>query len=223
MALLGKAAMLLWYDIVPDQIAEHDEWHTRQHFPERLGIPGFLRAQRWVSRAPGPRYLVIYEVADIEVLTSAAYNERLNQPTDWTMQLMPHFRGMVRGFCHLRCSHGTVLGTSGLAIRYTPQPGQAEALRHRLEDTLAPALMQRSGLCSIHSLRTGPMPEMTAEQRLRGRDQTVDQVFFVTGYSPEAIDALAAQELAPAALEDLGASPGADPRVVSLACLSNAC
>jgi len=46
MALLGSAAMLLWYDIVREQIGEHDDWHTREHFPERLGVPGFIRTRR---------------------------------------------------------------------------------------------------------------------------------------------------------------------------------
>jgi len=222
MALLGKAAMLLWYDIVPEQIAEHDDWHTRQHFPERVGIPGFLRAQRWVSRSPGPRYFVVYEVANIDVLSSAAYNERLNHPTPWTRTIMSHFRGMVRGFCHLQSAHGTVLGATGLTIRYAPRPGREEALQHLLERTLALDLMQRRGVCSIHGLRSGRMPEMTAEQRIRGRDASVDRVLLVTGHSAEAMDALAATELSPDALEAHGAVPDAAISAVSLACLSMA-
>ncbi len=222
MALLGKAAMLLWYDIIPEQVAEHDDWHTRQHFPERVGIPGFLRAQRWVSRSSGPRYFVVYEVADIDVLSSAAYNQRLNNPTEWTTTIMPHFRGMARGFCHLERSSGTVLGTAGLAIRYTPRPGQDEPLRHRLEHTLMPELMQRRGVSSIHTLRAGRMPEMTAEQRLRGRDGSIDHVLFVTGHATDAMNGLAENELSPDALEALGAAPGATIGTVNLACLSMA-
>jgi hypothetical protein len=222
MALLGKAAMLLWYDIVPDQIAEHDDWHTRQHFPERVGIPGFLRAQRWVSRSQRPRYFVVYEVADIDVLSSAVYNERLDNPTPWTAKIMPHFRGMVRGFCHVESSHGTVLGATGLAVRYTPKPGKDADLQHRLEHTLAFDLMQRRGLSSIHGLRSGRMPEMTAEQRIRGRDASVDRVLFVTGHSADAMDALAANELSPNVLDSHGAAPGAAITSVSLACLSMA-
>jgi hypothetical protein len=222
MALLGKAAMLLWYDIVAEQVAEHDEWHTRQHFPERVSIPGFLRAQRWVSRSPGPRYFVVYEVADIEVLSSAAYNERLNHPTAWTATMMPHFRGMVRGFCHVESAHGTVLGATGLAVRYAPEPGRSEELQRWLEHTLAPDLMQRRGVCSIHGLRSGRMPEMTAEQRMRGRDASVDRVLFVTGHGADAMDALAANELSPDALEGHGAAPGAAISSVNLACLAMA-
>src|SRR5512143_2763302 len=102
MGMIGSAAMLLWFDIVPEHIAEHDEWHTREHFPERVGIPGFLRAQRWVAQgATTPRYFVSYEVRDVGTLTSAPYQARLDHPTDWTRRMMPHFRGMVRGFCRL--------------------------------------------------------------------------------------------------------------------------
>src|SRR4051812_42652044 len=99
MALLGDAAMLLWYDIVPEHVAEHDEWHAREHFPERVGIPGFLRAQRWTGEPGSPRYFIIYEVADVGVLTDKPYMERLNNPTPWTSRMMPQFRGMTRGFC----------------------------------------------------------------------------------------------------------------------------
>lgn len=221
MALLGTAAMLLWYDIVPEQVAEHDDWHTREHFPERVGIPGFLRAQRWVSHGPGPRYLVVYEVADIDVLSSPAYNGRLNDPTPWTRSMMPHFRGMVRGFCHQRWSSGTVLGTAGLAVRYTPRPERREALAQWLIQSLAPDLMQRRGLSSVHALQSGAQPEMTAEQRLRGRDGQVDHVLFVTGYAGDAVDALAEGELSPQALAAQGAN-GVQLSLVRLACSSMA-
>ena len=41
MSLLGKAAMLLTFDIEKAAIAEHYDWHTHEHLPERLSTPGF--------------------------------------------------------------------------------------------------------------------------------------------------------------------------------------
>jgi hypothetical protein len=222
MALLGSAAMLLWYDIVPEQIAEHDDWHTRQHFPERTGIPGFIRAQRWVATSPGPRYFVAYEVRDIEVLSSAPYLERLNSPTTWTSRMMPGFRGMVRGFCNLESSHGTVLGTAGMTLRYSAAPGMEERLRGWLTDDLIPDLMQRRGFASACMLRSGREPEMTAEQRIRGRDASVDKVLLVTGYSDELVATLVQDELNPNSVEIRGASPGAILGEYRLACLAGA-
>ena len=68
MPLLGKAAMLLSFDVVEDAIPEHDDWHTHEHLPERLSIPGFLRGTRWASFDGKPRYFVMYEVVQLATL-----------------------------------------------------------------------------------------------------------------------------------------------------------
>lgn len=46
--------MLLSFDIAPEAIPEHDDWHTHEHLPERLSIPGFLRGTRWVALQEQP-------------------------------------------------------------------------------------------------------------------------------------------------------------------------
>jgi hypothetical protein len=222
MALLGRAAMLLWYDIILEQIAEHDDWHTREHFPERVGIPGFIRAQRWVSSLPGSRYFVVYEVSDIDVLSSAPYLERLNNPTPWTSRVMPSFRGMVRGFCKLDSSHGSVLGTTGVTIRYSVAPGMEDRLSRWLDSDLIPDLMQRRGCTSAFMLRSESAHVMTAEDRIGGRDASVDRVLLVTGYSTELIAGLPQNELCASSFAARGASPGTTSGVYQLACLSGA-
>ena len=220
MALLGDATMLLWYDIVPEAIDAHDEWHTREHFPERIGIPGFLRAQRWVAERGGPRYFVVYEVADIDVLSDRPYLDRLNDPTPWTRRMMPSFRGMTRGFCQVKQRHGTVLGSSALTIRFAAAPDCRQRLEAWLSGTL-PALARRNGVTSAFLLEAGAEPAMTQEQSLRGRDADVDQVLWVTGYSSHAIRQLAAGELSLETLERQGAAAGASLGVYGLACLAN--
>jgi hypothetical protein len=106
MPLLGSAAMLLSFDVVPDAVVEHDHWHTFEHLPERLSIRGFLRGTRWIALDGQPRYMVLYEVAQLATLESPAYLERLNNPTPWTRRIMPSYRGMqrwpVRGGWQLR-------------------------------------------------------------------------------------------------------------------------
>jgi len=44
--------------------------------------PGFLRAQRWVAEGGSPRYFVVYEVADIGVLSDRPYLHCLNHSTN---------------------------------------------------------------------------------------------------------------------------------------------
>lgn len=222
MALLGTAAMLLWYDILPEQIAEHDDWHTRQHFPERVGIPGFIRAHRWVARSPGTRYFVAYEVSGIETLSSAPYLERLNNPTEWTTRMMPSFRGMARGFCRLEMNHGDVLGTSAATLRYSIAPGREEALLGWLDESHLPALLAQKGFASAHRLRSSHVPEMTAEQRIRGRDASVDHVLIVTGYSHALMSSATREALCADTLAAHGAMPGAMICTYDLACLAEA-
>lgn len=221
MGLLGSAAMLLWFDIVPDHISEVDEWLARQHFPERMGIPGFLRAQRWVSVSSGARYFIIYEVSDIDVLSSIPYLERLNNPTPWTRQLMPHYRGMVRGFCRLERSFGTVMGCTSVSVRYAPAAGKEAQLQSWLSRDLIQQLDRRTGFASAYVLRSDRIPEMTAEQRIRGRDASVESVLLVTGYAPELMEELSATNLSADAFEKHGASSGTSTTVYQLACLSD--
>ena len=48
MSLLGKAALVLSFDITAEAIVEHDDWHSHEHFQERMSLTGFLRGSRWV-------------------------------------------------------------------------------------------------------------------------------------------------------------------------------
>jgi hypothetical protein len=205
MALLGKAAMILSFDIVPEAIVEHDHWHSREHLNDRMSIPGFLRGSRWTATSGGPRYFVMYEVRDLDTLASAPYLERLNNPTPWTSRMMMHYRGMNRGFCRLAFSVGFGLGSGGLLIRFSPDPERATALRDWLTGVALPSLPEKPGLVSAHLFEAALTPEMTREQRIRGKDGGVDWVLLVTGHDANAVGNLAAIGLSAAEIERHGA------------------
>ena len=206
MPLLGQAAMLLTFDVADEAIAEHDDWHTHEHLPERMGIEGFLRGTRWVATGAGPRYAVLYEVERLATLSSPAYRERLEHPSPWTRRIMPHYRGMSRGFCAVECSRGAGMGHFALLVRFVPARAGDPSFAARLADDVVRPLPARLGLGSVHLLRGALRPEMTAEQRLRGTDAGVDWALLVTGYEHDAVAALALTELGPAALAAHGAA-----------------
>jgi hypothetical protein len=54
MGMLGQAALVMWWDIAPGGDADFHEWHAREHFPERLGVPGFLLERRGPRRKANP-------------------------------------------------------------------------------------------------------------------------------------------------------------------------
>jgi hypothetical protein len=210
MPLLGKAAMLLSFDVVADAIAEHDEWHTHEHLPERLSIPGFVRGTRWVAVTGQPRYFVMYEVEQLATLTSAAYLERLNNPSPWTAKMMPSYRGMTRGFCSVSGSVGAGLGRVGLLIRFKPGAGAEHSLRAWLLDDALPRLPSRPGLGSAHVFEGALTPQMTTEQRIRGADAGVDWAVLVTGYDEDALGVLARAELHRAQFDQRGGTAVSD-------------
>jgi len=206
MALLGHAAMLLLFDVDPGVIAEHDEWHTHEHLPERLSIPGFVRATRWVATDGQPRYFVMYEVEQLATLTSGAYLERLNHPSPWTAKMMQGYRGMRRGFCSVAGSFGFGLGRAGLLIRFKPADGMESSLASWLLRDRLPPLPSRPGIGSVHLLEGATTPPMTNEQRIRGADAGVERVLLVTGYSEDALADLWRADIGSAQLEGHGAT-----------------
>ena len=196
--------MLLLFDIAPEAIAEHDDWHSREHLPERLAIPGFLRSTRWIATEGAPRYLIVYEVADLAVLTSDAYLARLNAPSRWTSALMPHYRGMRRGFCTVSASLGSGTGHLARLLRFAPIPGREASLRAAVVDTLLPRVPATPGGNGAHLLEGTATPPMTHEQRLRGADAGIGWALLATGFRDEALRAIVARELAAARGEGRG-------------------
>ena len=50
-----RAAMLLSFDIAAEAQLEHDDWHSHEHLPERLAIPGFRARLALDGRWPAGR------------------------------------------------------------------------------------------------------------------------------------------------------------------------
>src|SRR5207253_550802 len=93
-----------------DDVIEFERWHSKEHMPERVSIPGFLRGSRWRSATGAGSYFVLYETHDASTLRSAPYMERLNDPTPWSTRMFPRFRNMVRSICTVRASVGRGVG-----------------------------------------------------------------------------------------------------------------
>lgn len=209
MPLLGKAALAMWWNMAPEVKAEFEDWHAHEHFPERLGLPGFLRGARWTSATGGEGMFVMYEMQDHGTLSSPQYLARLNAPTPWSTKMMPHHRNMVRTQCHVLESRGGGIARHALTVRLSPESGSDDALRAFFH-TLANALSIRPGLTGAHLLRHQTPPiALTTEQKIRGAsDQAADWVFVVCGYDRAALEQLAESELSAAALVRQGAAAG---------------
>lgn len=211
MSLLGKAALAMWWDMAAETRPDFEHWHTHEHFPERLGIPGFLRAARWRSAMAGDDggdgFFVMYELADHTTLSSPAYLARLNAPTPWSTRLMPHHRHMVRSQCRVMASAGSAVSGHALTLRMATGHGSQAGVVDAF-GPLCGRLALLPGLAGAHLLRHEP-PDIapTTEQRIRGLgDQAADWVLLVTGYEAPAVAAVLQQPALQAALAAAGAT-----------------
>ncbi len=140
----------IWHDLVPEAKEEFYEWHSREHMPERVGIPGFRRGRRYVALSGGPEFFNLYEADSAEVLGGQDYLNRLNAPTPWTQRVVPSFRNVARAICRVVSTQGVGSGGVMLTQRFDipdPQHGAAlEALTRRA----LPPLAFAPGVSGVH-------------------------------------------------------------------------
>jgi hypothetical protein len=206
MSLLGKAAVAMWWNIRPEQLSEFGDWHSHEHFPERMSIPGFRRGSRWTSTLDAEGFFVLYELENYETLTSRGYLERLNAPTPWSTKMMPHHLNMVRSQCRIEASFGGGVAASLATIRLSPQQGKSESLKSAVIERLND-LASKPGLTGSHLLITDTPKTAapTTEQQIRGSDGAADWIILLSGYEADAVSDAVSKFLSPQALRHLGA------------------
>ena len=208
MGLLGAGAMTAWWDVASEVTPEFEDWHSHEHMPERLAIPGFLRGSRWIAPAGSPKYFVLYEVETFDTLTSAPYLERLNNPTPWSKQIMRHVRNMTRSLCGISGSFGSGVAQTLLTIRLSPAAGEEKRLRTWLMQEALPELPAKRGMVAAHLLESKKhtLLSQTQEQKLRGGDAAADWVILAEGYDSDTVTSLTTAPLSGEGFESHGAS-----------------
>ena len=164
MPIAGKGMLLTSMDIDAADEADFNRWYDREHLEERVAIPGFLEARRYVAHAANPKYLCLYSTATLDVLDSPAYRARLASPTDWSRQNLARFRNMLRVVARITISKGTGRGAVLGIVRLRPE-GNADELRKTLLQRLEPK--ELDGIISMHLLESdaklsGPTKELPA-------------------------------------------------------------
>ena len=191
MAVLGRAALGFWTDIVPEAEDDFNRWYNEQHFPERLAVPGFLRGRRYLSARGAPKYFTLYETAGPDVLKSPAYMERLNNPTEWTRRVLPEMRNAIRNAYRLLHTAGGVEGRAGCALRIEPVAGSEEELRRRYPGEVLRELTRVPGVLSAVLYEAEPVATgvITEERKLMGAVGTAPPFFcFCDLEDPAVVD-----------------------------------
>jgi hypothetical protein len=144
--------LAIWNDVVPERTEEYEAWHALEHVPERVWVPGFLGATRYVALgAAQPHYLTLYEVDSVNTLETPAYADLVEHPTDWSASLRPAFRNFLRQPCQIVAHSGRSAGGWIVALRCGFEAMQS---KDRLS-SIAQSLFENGSGCCVTSVRIG--------------------------------------------------------------------
>jgi hypothetical protein len=184
MALAGSGAVAIWHDIAAEGRSAFYAWHGREHMPERVAIPGFLRGRRYVAVHGGPEFFNLYETASGDVVKGADYLARLNAPTPWTVATVRPFRGVARSLCEVAATAGEGQGGLMATFRYDVAPANGAAHRERTSAATR-RIAADEGIAGCHLLVADAEASAveTAERRARAEPNEVPRwIVLVEGW-----------------------------------------
>lgn len=150
MSLAGLGAVAIWHDLLPEAKDNFYEWHNREHMPERVGIPGFLRGRRYVAVQGAPEFFNLYEADSPEVLSGPDYLSRLNNPTPWTRESVQAFRHVSRSICRVEYTSGVGQGGMIATLRFDVNEQARTKLLLALRQSVLPACLDQKGIVGAH-------------------------------------------------------------------------
>lgn len=176
MALPGTAFLALWNDRAETR-EDYETWHTREHVPERLGVPGILAGQRYVDgEGPLPNYFTLYPLADLSVLQSPEYLSVVDQPTAWSRSMRPAMSRFYRRGCTTAISLGAGIGGCLAAVLLRTDGAGAEAA------DLFEGVADMPALCGLHLGRVAEVPALPFAAEAPSDAPNADAVLLVEGY-----------------------------------------
>ena len=134
----ARGLLCIWTDIDPEHELDFNRWYDREHMQERVAIPGFQNARRFVAVDGCPRrYLALYFTDSLGVFTSAPYAKAFGNQTQWSLDNFQRMRGTQRRVGELTLEAGEGEG-GALAAFVVPAERRADpAAREQLRQALA--------------------------------------------------------------------------------------
>jgi hypothetical protein len=188
----GRGFMAIWSDVGPGDFDFYHHWLLKEHFPERVGVPGFISA-RVFRRQAGPdfQFFIIYETGAPEVLASPAYVARLNDPTPMTQKIMPKLKNFVRGAGRVVRSNGVCGGGAAKAVRLEePHPLLSDS---DARNALFKRIEEIDGVLAVRlfEVDTAATTIQTEEKKIRtSKEEIYSQLLLIEAVDFEAFKAV---------------------------------
>ena len=177
MSLLGNAVLVNWGGIVGNKEIDYNQWHSVEHMPERISLPGFLRGCRAIGIAGTDikhKYFMMYEAQQKEVFVSKKYLDRLNNPTKWTKDILSHYISPSRTICSVIASKSIGFGGYFSTIRFLKTNIEKEHNVEILKLSL-PQTIKLDGITGMHVLLGDiTFGQMKTEEKMYRSSQGID-------------------------------------------------
>ena len=146
MPLCGKGMLIVYNEVKPRHERDFNEWYNREHIDERVNLPGFHRARRYVAVRASPKYLATYECDTVDDLATPGYLALLADQTPWSQAVMARFTHFHRLTLRVQLDRMHGEGGALTTVRFVPDPAMRRALLDWLGDTVLPRAIARPGM-----------------------------------------------------------------------------
>src|SRR6266852_807409 len=94
---MAKGILIAAMDFSDVAEDEFHDWYDTEHIPERLRVPGFINAERWLGAANPKVSLALYDLDNVEVLQSPPYRAVGGaNGTPWTKRVTGRTQSIIR-------------------------------------------------------------------------------------------------------------------------------
>jgi hypothetical protein len=176
--LRGRGMLITLTEVRAKDEVDYNEWYNRQHIDERVDMPGFRRARRYVATKGDPKYLATYECAKVGDLADPRYLAQLANQSPWSQRVMKRFTKFHRLTLKIRVDLAHGIGGAVTCLRFVPEPKQAGKLARWLKETALPAAVRMPGMVGA-CVGENDLDVANAPARAQGQPATVRNVEWV--------------------------------------------
>ncbi len=156
---MAKGLLLMAFDFSPAHADEFHDWYDQEHIPERLSVPGFLNAERWIDVENPNIHVATYDLASHDVLRSPPYCAVSGgNQSPWTKRVTSISRRLLR-FEGSQIVPGDLTapeGASGLLMAaITPAPGTEAEFTAWYNEEHLPQLAAVPGVLAARRFEAG--------------------------------------------------------------------
>jgi hypothetical protein len=207
MALRGKGMLITLTEVKSRDEADFNEWYNREHIDERVNLPGFHRARRYVAVKASPKYFATYECDTVNDLMTPGYLHLLANQTAWSQAVMARFTHFNRLTVRIQVDLTHGVGGAITCVRFVPDPRRRKPLLEWLQDISLPKAIARNGMlgaCAAENdidIANAPLQDKSMDHP---RALDAEWVVLLEGADPTATAAAAREAFKLTALKRFG-------------------